>query len=114
MISESSICDILAIYGKHGWVLRRVLLSAELKIALAGSFESLFAQAQILPSELDALWFSRSSRPQSEAWEIRHLSGTPFAMVEVIDSDYSYGERDDVLKSAEIKMSEIVKSRKAV
>ncbi len=112
MISEPAIREILALYRKHGWILRRVLLSAELKIALAENLDSVFGQAEIFSSDLDALWFSRSSRPESEAWEIRYLNETPFAMVEVIDGDYSNGERDDVLKSAEMKMSEIVKSKK--
>lgn len=114
MKSEPSIREILALYDKHGWILRRVLFSAQLKTALAGSLDKLFGRVDIIESEIDALWFSRSSRPESEAWEIRHLSATPFAMVEIIDGNFTDGERNDVLKSAEIKMSEIVKSRKAV
>ncbi len=114
MISEPSIRKILALYDKHGWILRRVLVSAQLKTALAESLDNLFGRVDIIESEIDALWFSRSSRPESEAWEIRHLSQTPFALVQVIDHDFTDGERNDALKSAEIKMSEIVKSRKAV
>lgn len=112
MMSEASIRDILALYDKHGWILRRVLFSDELKSALSDKYESLFGKVAVSSSEIDALWFSRTSRPESEAWEIRHLSETPFALVEVIESDFTDGERNDALKSAEIKMSEIVKSRK--
>lgn len=112
MISEPSIRAILSLYEKHGWILRRVLLSAELKTALAENIDKLFEPVEIFSSDLDALWFSRSSRPESEAWEIRHLSETPFALIEVIDSDLTDSERNNALKSAEIKMSEIVKVRK--
>lgn len=112
MIAESSVREILALYEKHGWILRRVLFSEELKAALADRCEGLFGRVGISPSGIDALWFSRASRPESEAWEIRHLSETPFALVEVINSDLSDEERDDMLRSAELKMSEIVKSRK--
>jgi len=109
MISESAIRGILALYDKHGWTLRRVLFSEDLKTDLSSRLENLFGRVEIIQSELDALWFSRSSRPESEAWEIRHLSETPFALVEVIDRDFDDAERSEALRSAEIKMSGIVR-----
>lgn len=114
MISEPSIREILSLYRKHGWILRHVLLSEELTKALSGSIDRLFTGSEIMPSALDALWFSRSSRPGSVAWEIRHLSESPFALVETIGSDFTDEERDEALRSAEIKMAEIVKSKKPI
>ena len=35
MIETDSISEILAVYKKHGWTLRRVLLSAELSSKLS-------------------------------------------------------------------------------
>ncbi|MBC7899900.1 MAG: hypothetical protein H7070_07580 [Saprospiraceae bacterium] len=114
MITESSIREILALYEKHGWILRRVLFSDDMNTSLADIRESLFGRVAIFPSTLDALWFSRASSPENEAWEIRHLSETPFALVEVVDRDLTDGERNDALRAAEIKMSEIVKSKRSV
>lgn len=87
MISAKQIQEILSLYKKHGWTLRRVLLSETLKTTLADSIETLFGAAEIIPSEIDAVWFSRASGAEREAWEIRHLSETPYALVEVFDAE---------------------------
>ncbi len=111
MITEQSIREILALYEKHLWILRRVLFSEDSTTALADKQESLFGGVSVVPSAIDALWFSRVSKPDTESWEIRHLSETPFALVEVADSGMSEDERDEMLRTAELKMADMIKAR---
>ena len=87
MISVEQIMEILSQYKKHGWTLRRVLLCAETLENLTGSLENLFGETQIVSFETDAVWFSRPSGIGREAWELRRLSGAPFALVEVFEDE---------------------------
>ncbi len=87
MIDARQIQEILTQYKKHGWKLSRVLLSAPSRKMLSASLENLFGGAEIITSETDAAWFFRASGSGGEAWELRRLSGTPFALFEVFDAD---------------------------
>ena len=111
MIGREQIEQIIAQYAKHGWKLRRVLLSEALRQKLAGAAEK-FDDAEIFPAELDAAWFTRSSRPGITAWELRHLSTAPFALVENITEAIGPDEAEEILKRAETKMMQTVTARK--
>lgn len=104
MIDAAAIAETIALYTKHGWTLRRVLLSAPLRQYLAATGDLMLATIPVINSELDAAWFSRPSRVNCTAWELRRLSGTPFALVEVIDDRMDAGQADDLLKSLEMRM----------
>jgi hypothetical protein len=110
MIDRQGVEQILAQYAKHGWGLRRVLLSERLRNSspdIAGAFDGV----EIKLSDLDGLWFSRSSRPGITAWELRHLSRTPYALVENIPDDADQAETELALKRTETKMIEAIGKR---
>ena len=100
MIDAIVIGEIIEQYRKHGWTLRRALLSE------SGNREVVerLASIEVTQSDFDALWFSRKSRPESEAWELRRLSGSPFALVAVIASDVTDHERERALSEVVDKM----------
>ena len=104
MISTDAIKEILATYKKHGWVLRRVLLSPGLKRQIGNEAETLFAGVELKDTDLDAAWFSRQSRKDSVAWEIRRLGPLPFALIEVVDADLPAEELENVLSDAEERL----------
>lgn len=88
MIEAIKISEIISTYKKHGWILRRVLLSAPLKAKLGGSPGALPAGVPVFDSTIDAAWFSRP--PQigtGVAWEIRYLGNAQYALVETINED---------------------------
>jgi len=67
--------EILAVYQKHGWQLRRVLLRPE---SGAGSeTEQLLSGVAAEEATIDALWFSRPSHQGCEAWELRLIAENP-------------------------------------
>ncbi len=103
MIGEQQIKEILEQYKKHGWNLRRVLLSTETSKNLSAS---LFGQTEIAVSELNAAWFSRFSKEGCEAWELRNLSGPPFALVEVFEEVGDETVREEVRREMETRMAE--------
>lgn len=102
MIDAGSAAEIINLYRKHGWVLRRVLLSGHSQKNLNAE---IFGDCEFKISEIDALWFSRRSKPGSETWELRRLGGTPYALIEVIDDDLDEAARENVLKEIEVRMS---------
>ncbi len=106
MITEKQLAEIILQYKKHGWNLSRVLLSAELEKNLSGKLENLFGAAQIVSSEIDAAWFTRPSKNQNTAWELRHLSDAPFALFEVFSADTNEDFRNEKLHEMEDRLTE--------
>ncbi len=104
MIENRQVQEIIAQYERHGWNLRRVLLSAPAKDELP---RSLFENAEVISSDLNALWFSRISAGGRETWELRRLSGTPLALVEVFEADDDNETREDARKEMETRLAEL-------
>jgi hypothetical protein len=101
MIDARSAHQVIEQYEKHGWVLRRALFSAELSAAAV----ELLAGIPTQQSAIDALWFSRRSQPTCEAWELRRLSGSPFALVEVIEDGTDPDTFEAILSGIERRLS---------
>ena len=93
MTDPATVGEIVKQYEKHGWTLRRALLSDESRVVLSNSL----AGIDIESSDLEALWFSRRSKPESESWELRRLTGSPFALVAVVPSSASEDELESTL-----------------
>ncbi len=95
-------------YERHGWNLRRVLLSAQTVEILADSLKTLFGETEIILSEFDAVWVSRASPNNygSEAWELRRLSGIPFALVEIFEDEDDEAVREEARKEMETRLVE--------
>jgi len=108
MIDAASIRDIIEVYSKHGWSLRRVLLSDGLRNSL-GDVANLFGNASLRDSDIDAAWFSRATKNDGTAWEIRHLSTAPFALLVVVKDEAS--ELEDALLDTEERLRETTKKR---
>jgi hypothetical protein len=102
MIDRTAVEAILEQYAKHGWELRRVLLTSEASADIRERFEG----KDVRDAGLDALWFARRSRLGSESWELRRLGGSPFALVAVIDDDTGEEERESRLAATEEQMLE--------
>lgn len=105
MISVEQIMEILSQYKKHGWTLRRVLLSDELRVRAYNELVSLsdHKAVEFISSPVEAAWFSRPSK-EGEAWELRHLSTTPFALFEVFDEDDEEETREEARKEMETRL----------
>jgi hypothetical protein len=111
MIGEDAIRSILNQYDRYGWKLRRVLLSDELQSRLGPGISMLFGPAVVEQSDIDAAWFSRASRGESVAWELRWFYELPFALLEVIGPDTDSNEVERILRETEDQLRERIKRR---
>jgi len=98
------IAAVIDQYAKHGWVIRRVMLSPASIVLLGAEVESIYPAAVVTESANEGLWFSRRSLPDREAWELRRLSGSPFALVAMLEDSMSEDEREEVLRETERRM----------
>jgi len=98
--------EILATYQKHGWVLRRALLTTEAEQTFID--RSALSDASVERSTINALWFSRPSHEKREAWELRLVSEAPYALFETFENDETEEQREDVRKEMEARMREYV------
>ena len=105
MISVEQILEIISQYKKHGWTLRRVLLSDDLRVRAYNELVALSSNeaVEFVSSEVNAAWFSRPSK-DGEAWELRHLSTAPFALFEVFDEDDEEETREEARKEMETRL----------
>ncbi|MDQ2856676.1 MAG: hypothetical protein M3R68_10135 [Acidobacteriota bacterium] len=95
--------EIVTTYQKHGWSLRRILLTAA-----AGSLpaDETFAIAEVEAATIDAVWFSRPSHEQREAWELRLVAATPYALFETFEKDETEEQRAEMRREMEARMRE--------
>jgi hypothetical protein len=96
-----------ATYRKYGWRLARVMMRpetlAELRAANGGEdFEN--TPAREFP--IDAMWFARPAEGGREAWELRHVSESPYALFELFEPDEAEEDREDVRREMEARMRE--------
>jgi hypothetical protein len=103
--------EIVNTYRKHGWQWRRVLVRPETKDDLNLAFEANeLGKIQIEDGDVDALWFSRTSHAEREAWELRLLAETPFALFETFEKDETGEQREEMRREMEARLRERVLS----
>ena len=102
--------DLLAIYQKHGWVLRGALMQPATQSDLA-QLTPLEAD-DIKDSTIDALWFSRPSHHRREAWELRLLAETQYALFETFESDETEEQRDEMRLEMENRLKDYLEGGK--
>jgi hypothetical protein len=66
MKSADLFTELTAIYRKHGWELRNALLRPETHVELQSQLPN---DLPVKEATVDALWFSRPSYNNREAWE---------------------------------------------
>jgi len=97
--------EILAQYQRHGWRLVRVLARPETLAEMRGGDESAtFEGAPVDESDVDAMWFTRPSAEGREAWELRLVGDTPYALFELFEPDEAEEDREDVRREMEARL----------
>ena len=98
--------ELLATYRKHGWELRRALLQRKTLSELHD--EEGLGNVPVKEAPFDGLWFSRPSHNRREAWELRFLAQTPYALFETFEADETEEEREDVKLEMEARLRDYV------
>jgi hypothetical protein len=108
MKSADLLTELVATYRKHGWQLRSALLRPETRIEL----QSLLNDLPIKEATFNALWFSRPSHDNREAWELRLLAQTQYALFETFEADETEEEREDLKLEMEARLREYLTADK--
>ena len=103
MNQSELIREIVDTYQKYGWQLRRVLLRPDTRAQFEKETVSLGA-AEVEETSVDALWFSRASHNQREAWELRLLGESPFALLETFEHDETEEQREEMRREMEARL----------
>ena len=103
--------ETYATYTRHGWQLVRVLARPETLKELGGDAGARYEGAPLSESDVDAMWFTRASQGGREAWELRLVADTPYALFELFEPDESEEDRDDVRREMEAKLRDYVSPR---
>ena len=98
--------EIIALYQRHRWNLRRVLLRPETRAELNERAPELFADAELIESDFDALWFARPSPAGREAWELRQVAAQPYALFQAFEADEDEELREEARREMENQMRE--------
>lgn len=99
--------ELVNTYRKFGWELRCVLLKPETRDELV-SQDLLAESAEVREAPIDALWFSRPSQDEREAWELRLLSENQYALFETFEPDETEEDRNDVRQEMEARLRDVV------
>ena len=98
--------EIIAVYRRHDWRLERVLLKAETRAELTETASRLFEETIVREAPFDALWFARPSTAGREAWELRFVGETPYALFETFEADEAEEDREEVRREMEARLTE--------
>lgn len=80
------------------------MLRMETRAQINSQVETLFGDTLIKDAEVDALWFSRNSHEGREAWELRLMSETPYALFETFEPDEAEEDREDLRLEMEARL----------
>ena len=108
MKSVDLFMELVATYRKYGWELRNALLRPATLAVLGKQESQLIDKVTVKEAGFDALWFSRPSHNSREAWELRLLGQTPYALFETFEADETEEQRDDVKLEMEARMRDYV------
>src|ERR1051325_9526588 len=98
--------EIINAYSKHGWQLKRALLRRETRAAISESQSEILELAPVEESVVDALWFARPSHAGREAWELRLVGETPYALFETFEADEAEEDREEVRREMQARLTE--------
>jgi len=82
------------------------LLRPETQAELTDLRLEVFENAMVQEAAVDALWFARSSHAGREAWELRLVAETPYALFETFEMDETEEEREEVRREMEARLTE--------
>src|SRR5207253_1711784 len=88
----------------------RVLMRSETRAEVIDKEETVLEGAAVEQSEVDALWFSRPSHGPREAWELRLVAESPYALFETFEADDPEELREEARQEMEARRGDSVGS----
>ena len=104
MKSVELFMELVATYRKYGWELRSAVLQPETHAVLQQELTGV----TVKEATFDALWFSRPSHNNREAWELRLLSQTQYALFEAFEPNETEEEREEARVEMEARLRDYI------
>jgi hypothetical protein len=98
--------ELLATYRKYGWELKGALLTPTTRAELSRDAD--LTLVPVKDASFDALWFSRPSHKMRDAWELRLLAETQYALFESFEPDETEEQREEMKLEMEARMQDYV------
>ena len=114
MTTANLFLELVATYRKHGWELRTAILQPATLAELNSQEVELLKNVPAKEAAFDALWFSRPSHNNREAWELRLLAQTQYALFETFEADETEEEREDVKLEMEARLRDYVSGNRSL
>lgn len=102
--------ELVATYYRLGWELKSALLRPETASELNAQGSAPLQSIKVKDSTVDAIWFSRPSHQNREAWELRLLSETQYALFETFEADETEEQRDEMRLEMEARLRDYVEN----
>jgi hypothetical protein len=103
--------ELVATYQKHGWILCGALMQPQTRAELSSAQLATLESGHLKESTIDALWFSRPSHRNREAWELRLLAETQYALFETFEADETEEQRDEMRLEMEARLRDYVEGK---
>ena len=100
--------ELTTTYSKHGWQLKTALMQPQTRAELVADDATILESIIVEEANVDALWFSRPSHNDREAWELRLLAETQYALFETFEPDETEELRNDARLEMEARLREYV------
>jgi hypothetical protein len=100
--------ELIATYQTHGWQLQSALMQPETRVEIESGEPALLGSLRISDAPIDALWFSRPSHNGREAWELRLMAETQYALFETFEADETEEQRAEVRLEMEARLRDYV------
>ena len=104
--------EIIANYRKHGWRLERVLVRREISAEVRAQIQASGEDPRMGEAPVDAMWFARTSHGGREAWELRLVAESPYALLETFEADDAEETREEVRREMEARLRDHVAPRR--
>ena len=101
--------ELVTTYRKHGWELRSALLQPATLAEIQAQEPELIANLTVKEADFDALWFARPSQQKRDAWELRLLAQTQYALFEAFEPDETEEQRDEMRREMEARLRDYVR-----
>jgi len=88
--------------------LKSVLMQPSTRAGIIADDAALLDSIRIEEASFDALWFSRPSNQKREAWELRLMAETQYALFETFEADETEEQRDEARREMEARLRDYV------
>lgn len=94
-------------YRRYGWALKEFIANPADQSLLSDVWKTLAPEAGFRIGEVSSMWYSRRSRSDCEAWELRRLHNPPLALVEILPDSLPPDEKARILLGAEQRLADL-------